>query len=282
MITDKMNKILLCLLLVIASYAMTPTLVAQDSDRHTVKLSPQIRVMEREQKVPTIRLEMIQHFLNRPRLITQEELENAGYIIANAKQTIFATQDSQIYVNGLDSDTVGSQYIIVRLGQAFRSPLADEEEEVLAYEAVYLGEAQLIVPDEPATLKITSAEREIKNHDRLLLIDERGFQDDFKLHSPTTLQDAYIIAVVNEILTIGKYQIVVINKGLDEGIERSHLLSVYKKGRLVKESVFDEDVILPKRRVGTLLVFRVFERVSYALVLEASTPINILDMVTVP
>ncbi len=277
-----MNKILFCLLLVIASYAMTPALVAQDSDRRTVKLSPQIRVMEREQKVPTIRLEMIQHFLNRPRLITPEELENAGYIIANAKQTIFATQDSQIYVNGLDSGTLGSQYIIVRLGQAYLSPFEDEEDEVLAYEAVYLGEAQLIVADEPATLKITAAEREIKNHDRLLPVEAHGFQEDFRLHSPTTLQDAYIIAVVNEILTIGKYQIVVINKGLDDGIERSHLLSVYKKGRLVKESVFDEDVILPKRRVGTLLVFRVFERVSYALVLEASTPINILDMVTVP
>jgi len=277
-----MNKILLCLLLVMAYDAMNPALVAQEAEKRLVKLSPQIRVMEREQKTPTIRLEMIQHFLNRPRLITQEELENAGYIIANAKQTLFATRDSQIYVNGLDSGTVGSQYIIVRLGQAYHSPLEDEEEDVLAYEAVYLGEAQLIVPDEPATLKITSAEREIKNHDRLLPIDERRFQDDFRLHSPTTLQDAYIIAVVNEILTIGKYQIVVINKGLDDGIERSHVLAVYKKGRLVKESVFDEDIILPKRRVGSLLVFRVFERVSYALVIEASMPINILDMVNVP
>ncbi len=277
-----MNKILLCLLLVMAYDAMNPALVAQEAEKRLVKLSPQIRVMEREQKTPTIRLEMIQHFLNRPRLITQEELENAGYIIANAKQTLFATRDSQIYVNGLDSGTVGSQYIIVRLGQAYHSPLEDEEEDVLAYEAIYLGEAQLIVADEPATLKITSAEREIKNHDRLLPIDERRFQDDFRLHSPTTLQDAYIIAVVNEILTIGKYQIVVINKGLDDGIERSHVLAVYKKGRLVKESVFDEDIILPKRRVGSLLVFRVFERVSYALVIEASMPINILDMVNVP
>ncbi|HAI70021.1 MAG TPA: hypothetical protein DCM38_11380 [Gammaproteobacteria bacterium] len=277
-----MNKILLCLLLVMAYDAMNPALVAQEAEKRIVKLSPQIRVMEREDKTPTIRLEMIQHFLNRPRLITQEELENAGYIIANAKQTLFATRDSQIYVNGLDSGTVGSQYIIVRLGQAYRSPLEDEEEEVLAYEAIYLGEAQLIVGDEPATLKITSAEREIKNHDRLLPIDERRFQDDFRLHSPTTLQDAYIIAVVNEILTIGKYQIVVINKGLDDGIERAHVLAVYKKGRLVKESVFDEDVILPKRRVGSLLVFRVFDRVSYALVIEASMPINILDMVNVP
>lgn len=277
-----MKKILLCLLFVMAYDAMNPVLVAQEADKRTVKLSPQIRVKEREEKIPTIRLEMIQHFLNRPKLITQEELENAGYIIANDKQTIFATQESDIYVNGLDSGTVGSQYMIVRLGQAYRSPLEYEEDEVLAHEAVYLGEAQLIVSDEPATLKITSAEREIKNYDRLLPIAEAGFQDDFKLHSPSTLQDAYIIAVVNEILTIGKYQIVIINKGLDDAIERAHLLSVYKKGRLVKETLFDEEVILPKRRVGTLLVFRVFERVSYALVIEASMPINIFDMVSVP
>jgi hypothetical protein len=277
-----MKKILLCLLLGIVSYTIPSALIAQESNRPTVKLSPETRVMEREQKIPTIKLEMIQHFLNRPRLITPEELDNAGYIIANAEQRIFSTQNSRIYVNGLDNNTAGSKYIIVRLGQAYLSPLEDEADEILAYEAIYLGEAQLLVSDDPATLTITSAEREIKNYDRLLPVEEYGFQDDFRLHSPPTLQDAYIIAVVNEILTIGKYQIVVINKGLEDGIARSHLLSVYKKGNVIKERVFEEEVVLPNLRVGTLLVFRVFERVSYALVIEANIPINILDMVNVP
>jgi hypothetical protein len=277
-----MKKILLCLLLGIVSYTIPCALIAQESNRPTVKLSPETRVMEREQKIPTIKLEMIQHFLNRPRLITPEELDNAGYIIANAEQRIFSTQNSRIYVNGLDNNTAGSKYIIVRLGQAYLSPLEDEADEILAYEAIYLGEAQLLVSDDPATLTITSAEREIKNYDRLLPVEEYGFQDDFRLHSPPTLQDAYIIAVVNEILTIGKYQIVVINKGLEDGIARSHLLSVYKKGNVIKERVFEEEVVLPNLRVGTLLVFRVFERVSYALVIEANIPINILDMVNVP
>jgi hypothetical protein len=276
-----MKKILLCLLLGIVSYTVPSALIAQESNRPTVKLSPETRVMEREQKIPTIKLEMIQHFLNRPRLISPEELDNAGYIIANAEQRIFSTQNSRIYVNGLDNNTAGSKYIIVRLGQAYLSPLEDEADEILAYEAIYLGEAQLLVSDEPATLTITSAEREIKNYDRLLPVEEYGFQDDFRLHSPPTLQDAYIIAVVNEILTIGKYQIVVINKGLEDGIARSHLLSVYKKGNVIKERVFEEEVVLPNLRVGTLLVFRVFERVSYALVIEANIPINILDMVNV-
>ncbi|HDN27596.1 MAG TPA: hypothetical protein ENG03_10970 [Thioploca sp.] len=284
-----MKKILLVLLLFIAYGASSPTLaqnsepVLPSSDGRTVKLSPQVRIIKREYRIPTIQVEQIQQFFNRPKLITEEEINDAGRIITNANQSLLSTKGFRIYVSGLnEAASVGSRYMIVRMGQTYRSPLDGEEGEVLAYEAIYLGEAALDIPGEPATLNITSATREIKNGDRLLPVEERGFQEDFYPHSPTLLEDAYIIAVIDGTGSlIGKYQIVIINKGSNDDIERGHVLAVNNGSRFIRE-LYEEEIILPQQRVGSLLVFRVFEYVSYALVMKSNLPIRLLDEVTVP
>ncbi|MCK5664417.1 MAG: hypothetical protein KAI17_13090 [Thiotrichaceae bacterium] len=252
--------------------------LAQDESRETLKLSPQVRIIERIQTIHTIKIGDIQQFLIRPHLITAEELESAPSIIANAQQSILSTQGVKIFVNELYDD-ISSEYIIVHPGQHFLNP---ENNEVLAYEAIYLGEAKLLVPGDPATLTITKAKREIKLGDRLLPKEEKQvFSEDFYPHSPDILEEAYIIAVVDEILLIGQNQIVIINKGLQDGIERGHLLTVNKAGREIFQD-FNFNDELPKQKAGTLLVFRVFDRVSYALVLTATLSINIFDEVDIP
>ncbi len=280
-----MKRIWLVLLLFTAHGPLNPPLYAQSdqqASRRIVKLSPQVRIIERPATIPTIKMEIIQQFLNRPKLITEEEIENAGYILDNAEQSIFSTKGNKIYVGGLYEGQVGNQYIVVHVGQTFYSPLEDEEDEVLAYEAIFLAEAILTIPGEPATLEITKAVREIKKGDRLLPMGKHGVIEDFYPHSPTSLEDAYIIAVDGGSFFIGQYQIVVINKGLIDGIERGHLLAVNKGTRPIFDTISEEEMTLPKRRAGTLLVFRVFDSVSYALVMSSSLPINLLDEVTIP
>jgi len=262
-------------------HAQSSGQVSPPNDGRTVKISPEIRIIHRPSTIPTIKMQMIQHFLNRPKLITEEQMEEGGYILANAEQSIFSTKGNNIYVGGLHNGQVGSQYLIVRLGQTYYSPLEDEEEEVLAYEAIFIGEAILTAPGEPATLNITKAVREIRTGDFLLPLEDATFVEDFHPHSPPFLEDTYVIAVVNGGgFFIGQYQIVVINKGQYQGIERGHLLAVNKGTRQVYDRVADEQIRLPKRRAGTLLIFRVFDNVSYALVMSSSLPINLLDEVT--
>lgn len=251
-----------------------------DSGR-IVKLSPQVRIIERKHSIPTIKMETIRAFLNRPQLITEEEIEFAGSIIANLEESLFSTKGSQIYVKGLDDEQVGDKYTIIRLGQAYRSPLEDDDNEILAYEAIYIGKAILKVTAEPSLLEVTAAVNEIRLGDRLLPLNKQVFQEDIYPHSPKMLEDAYIIAVVGDTSMISQYQIVVINKGLDDGMERGHLLAVLK-GKDQFEKISGEGIALPKRRAGTVLVFRVFDRVSYALVMSSYLQINLLDIVTVP
>ncbi len=255
--------------------------------RRTVKLSPKLRSLERERSVPTIPAEIIQHFLNRPRLLTETDINDAGYLIEDLDQSMFSTVDDQIYVSGLDENApIGNQYMIVRRGQAYRSPLADEATEILAHEAIYLGEATLDSPGDPATLTITAAQQEIKAGDLLLPSPEQKFVENFRPHSPEQLEDAYIIATTDGTSLIGRYQIVVINKGLDDHIERGHLLAVQKSRRkittITPEEGSEETTLLPNQKIGSLLVFHVFDRVSYALVMTSALPINLFDEVTVP
>jgi len=262
-----------------------PAVLPSDG-RRTVKLSPQARIVERERSISTIKMENIRAFLNRPKLFSEEEIEYAGSIIGNVRQTVFSTEGSQIYVKGLDDSQIGKKYVIVKLGQAYRSPLEDDEGEILAHEAIYLGEAILKVPGKPALLNITTVVHEIKRGARLLPLETAVFQDDFYPHSPRFLEEAYIIAVIGEGSTIiSQYQIVVINKGSDDGMERGHQLAILKaKGRFREtiDSDAEAGMDLPEQQIGTLLVFRVFERVSYALVISAFQPINLLDIVAVP
>ncbi len=261
-----------------------PTVLPSDGKR-TVKLSPQVRIVERERSLPTIKMGTIRAFLNRPILLTEEEIENAGSIIGNVQQTEFSTEGSQIYVKLLNDSQIGKKYAIVKQGQAYRSPLEDDEGEILAHEAIYLGEAILKVPGEPALLNVTTVVQEIKRGARLLPLEKPVFQDDFCPHSPRFLEEAYIIALIGEGSLISQYQIVVINKGSDDGMERGHQLAILKSKGRFRETIDSEvkaGMDLPEQQIGILLVFRVFERVSYALVTSAFQAINLLDIVAIP
>ncbi|OAD22194.1 Peptidoglycan-binding LysM, partial [Candidatus Thiomargarita nelsonii] len=84
-------------------------------------------------------------------------------------------------------------------------------------------------------------------------------------------------------LVIGQYQVVIINKGLEDGIEIGHLLAVNKNSRqIIDRTVSEDEVTLQKQRAGTLLVYRVFDRISYALVMTSRLPISVFDQVSVP
>jgi len=255
-----------------------------ESDRVTIKLSPSVRIIQQSHVMPVISAELIQHFLNRPQIVTLEEIRSMGYVIGNANRNIFSTTDSKIYVLGLDHTDTGRHYMILMLGQPYQGP-ADEEP--LAYEAIYLGDALLEKAGEnevPSTLRITNAQREIEVGARLLPIsEEQTAVADFYPHVPESIEDGYIVGSVDRGSLIGQYQIVVVNKGSNQGLERGHLLSVYKGENMIKDNIGEPQMIaLPDRFAGTLLVFKVFEEVSYALIMKSVLPISRLDKVAVP
>ncbi|AUI69186.2 hypothetical protein [Beggiatoa leptomitoformis] len=244
-----------------------------------VKLLPAERALIKENKPPVLPTEMIQQFLNRPRIVTDDELEKAGHILGNANKTLLASTGTKIYVRGLDEMDAeeGNEYAIIRLGDELRNP---ENDELLAHEAIYLGDAKLVQEGDPATLLITHSQREIQDDNLILPMSENSYNQDFVLSSPAELEDGKIISLVDGVSQIGQYQIVVINKGEDDGIEIGHILQVRHSGGFKEDK--GESIKMPSEPAGTLMVFKVFERVSYAVVTNATLAIQLYDEVTIP
>jgi hypothetical protein len=245
----------------------------------TVKLSPRIREEGLEQAIPTIPLDAIKHFLTRPRVVSEGELEQAPYVVAHADSHMAAGAGYHLYARGIKEDEATGDYILVRAGETYRDPDSDE---VLGYEAVYLGDARLQRYGDPSTLLVTASSREILRGDRLLPKGDDMFMSSYMPRGPQQKVKGSIIAVLDGVAQIGQYQVVVLNLGRQEDIEPGHVLAVNQRGKEVKDTIGGGEVKLPDQRAGEVMVFRVFERVSYALVMRATRAMHILDSVSNP
>ncbi|MDM8545885.1 peptidoglycan-binding protein [Candidatus Venteria ishoeyi] len=244
-----------------------------------VKLRPGVIPTRTTRAIPKIPLGSIQQFLFRPVVVEADELETAPYVIANANEQLLMSTGDQVYIRNLEEEQKGQAYLIVRRGQEYRDPVTDD---VLAYEAVYLGEGRLTKPGVIATLNITSAKQDIRQGDRLLSLPEREFEEDFIPSAPDYIEDARIIAVVNGMTQIGQYQVVVLNKGQRDNMQRGDLLAVYRGGDQIKDPVTGDELILPSIKAGRILLFKVFESVSFALVQKITRTIYVGDEVNLP
>lgn len=241
-----------------------------------VELSPRIREESLGKAIPTIPLDAIAQFLTRPRVVTKEELDAAPYIVATSDEHLIATLGANIYARRVDP-SVATEYAIVKPDRTFTNKAG----EVLGYETIYLADATLLKEGDPATLRITDATREVFQGARLFPIDER-FMQNFQPHAPRQDINGQIIAVVGGVTRVGQFQMIVIDQGRQEGMDPGTVLAINQAGDTVRDVITNEPVTLPDERAGVAMVFRVFERVSYALVMNATRSIQQWDKVTNP
>lgn len=245
----------------------------------TVKLSPGIRVEELDRAVPTIPMDAIRQFLARSRVVSKELLDDAPYVLTSLDEHLIAGGMGQrIFVRGIDTND-HARYAIVRRGDTYYDPRTDE---VLGYEALFLAEARVLSFGDPSTLVLESSRREVLNGDLLLPIDDTIIDRTFLPRAPDTQVDGQILAVVDGVSRITQYQVVTLNLGLQDDVEPGYVLGVYQAGQEVRDPVTGEDVLLPRERAGTVMIFRVFDKLSYALVMEATRAIHTFDTVSNP
>lgn len=260
-----------------------------EKGQKVVKLTPTIRRTHRAANIPTIPSDAIKQFLTNPRVITKKELETAPYIVASDENHLILGTDNRVYIRGeLEKDRV--RYSIYRRGDKFVDP---ETGELLGYEIIYAGEARIDVYGDPATATITSSKREILIGDFLLNTDRNDFSHLYYPKIPKQKVNARIISLFDAISSVASYQIVVINKGSDEGIEVGNVLATYYRGGEQRDKYLarktvprgEEDrlkVDLPDQRSGLMMIFKVFDRVSYGLILESTRVIRKNDFARNP
>ncbi len=247
-------------------------------DSRTVKLSPRVHSAPLEAAIPTIPPNAILPFLTRPLVVGENELEQAGYITTGLDDRIALGNGSQFYARGLkDSDP--DYYQIFRLGKVIRHP---DTGELLAYEALYLGDARRLEPGDPSKLVVTEVKQEIIPTDRLLVAPKKASLPYYYPHAPKTQVEGRIVSALNAVAEIGAHTVVGLSLGTREGIEEGTVLRVMRHAGQAKDPVTRERYQLPDEESALVMVFRTYEKMSYALVMTATQPVHMLDAVITP
>lgn len=252
------------------------------SGMKVVKLSPRVRTHAIDASIPSIPIDSIRHLLSRPLIIEKEELDNSAYVISSVDAHLINSVNDRLYVRKLDTNSGNGRYQIFRPNKPLYDPTTDE---LLGYEAIYVGETKLLLGGDPATVQVTKSVREILRNDRVLPIDNTNFERDFFPKPPGTQVRGEVLSLLDAISMLGQYQTLAINLGSRDGIETGNLLVVKRVGAVIPD--FEEEdptfkLKLPNERVGLVMIIRSFEKMSYALVMEASRPIVVTDYVESP
>jgi len=243
-----------------------------------VKLSPQVKASPISTAIPTIPLDAIASFLSNNRIVTAEELDAAPYVLIGREQHLLAGAGDIVYARG----NIGQaeKVAIYRSSKTYVDPIT---EEFLGLEAKSIAMAEVdAVNNQVITLSIARSSEELRQGDRLLETEDRVINSTFTPSKPDTDVRGQMIAVDSGVGNIGQYNVVVINRGSREGIKDGNVLAVYKRGGLVRDPYTSEKIELPSHRAGLLMVFRVFEKVSYGLILKTSRPLEVMDEVRSP
>lgn len=247
-----------------------------------VKLSPRIRSKPIDASIPSIPIVSIRHLLSRPIVIAEAVLKNSAYVISSMNNNLANSTGDTLYVRKLDTSLGNGRYQLLRPNKPLKDPITDE---LLGYEALYVGETKLLRRGDPTTLLVTSSVREILQYDRIIPLDNIDFARDFFPKPPVQPVRGEIISLVDEISQLARYQTVSLNLGQRDGIETGNLLRIKHVGSVIQD-IEEEDpdfrVKLPDEAVGIVMVVRTFEKMSYGMVMEADRPISIKDYVESP
>jgi hypothetical protein len=248
-----------------------------------VKLHPGVRKEDMPDEIKTIPADAIVQFLDSSQVLESDDLGKNPYVVDFfASEHLIIGAGDRVYVRSiLDPKTL--DYTLYRKGQPYLSP---ETGEVLGYEATYIASGSLEKEGDPATLAITKSSQEIRLGDRVMPNSEKLTALNFLPKAPDKDIKGSILSVLNGVTQIGKFNVVVIDKGSADGIKIGDVLTISHRGKIVQDRFKEEDetvlVKLPDEASGTLMVFRPFKRVSYALVMQASRAIHVLDRVQSP
>ncbi|MDP1690989.1 MAG: LysM domain-containing protein [Burkholderiaceae bacterium] len=266
--------------------------VAQGGPDGTVKLSPRVRSETLgDGGVPAVPMHLIAPFLNEAVVFSANELERAPRVVAAPEGRVMMGRGDKAYVLG---DLNGLRdWRVFRQAKPLRDPSTHE---ILGYEAFFVGTAEYVREGGstatadgkstlavPATFELLSVKEEVGVGDRLAPVPQRDFSN-FAPHAPTKPITGQIISVYGEALIAGQNQVVSINRGARDGVERGHVLAVLRDGAQVTDRTVERptQIKLPDERHGLLFVFRVFERVSYGLVLQVQQPVTAGDRFAQP
>jgi len=244
----------------------------------TYRMSPQARVTPITQAVTSIPFEAVSAFLSSGAVLERREADRLPYLLDTRGDHLMASAGNEIYVRGIETAPLGTRYKVVKLG----GPLVDpDDNKLIGYQGKFVALGTLRRGGDPATVALTDSQQEAISGDRLIS-EEVDIPLNFYPKSPNTNIDGRIISVIGGVTQIGQYQVVVLNRGTRDGLAVGDVLTVWQAGETIRDRFGGGKVTLPDEPAGTLMVFKVYDRIGYGLVMEATQAIHIHDAVRNP
>jgi LysM repeat protein len=245
-------------------------------------LSPRVRKEPLSQAITAIPYDVIASFMGRPTLLDKSQVSKAPYVVAMRDDHIIGALGNEIYARGIKDAAVDSRYSIIHIQEKIYDP---DNNDLLGYSGMYVGSGPVAASGDPAKLVLTDSSREALQGDKLFP-EAVEVNVDFVPHAPAQDVNARVIAVSDHTV-MGQYQVVALNRGTKHGLEPGHVLALFQAGHTVRDSfskgglassnnprsAFGGKVQLPDERAGIVMVFKSFDRMSYALIMESSREI---------
>lgn len=277
----------------------------------TVRLSPRIRAEAlAAAALPAIPAQVIDPFLNDSLVLSENTHARAPRIVTALEGRTLLSQGDRAYARGqfgaLDA-LEGAPLLLAEPNPVQRiyrnaEPLIDPDNgDKLGYEAQLIGTARLLGSEtvrthtradgqteqrvEPAALDITAAISEIRIGDRLVSAPAQTTPSSYVPRAPQTQLAGRVVRTHAHAQRLaGQHQVVVLNRGSRDGLEVGHVLALQRHAAPVVDRTDSARATLqlPVERNGLMMVFRTFDRVSYALVLQVSDAVRNGDHFTAP
>ena len=247
--------------------------VSSEPSRRTIKLSPRVRVVEHDIEKWEIPIDSIRSFLASHTVVGDQEVwKRAPYVLSNSEGRVLSSTGDTLYARG-NFSRAESVYGVFRPGTEYIDPHTGEPLGQLAHSVGTLRVSA--IDNNIATLEVSSIARGVRAGDRLLPLPS-------PLTSFSPVERQYpavkgeIIDVLDGVKRAGHGGSVVLNLGARNGVHEGDVLTIIHNAA-VKDPVTGQSVELPTNRVGRVMIYRTYTRVSLAVVLQAEVPVAVGD-----
>jgi hypothetical protein len=256
----------------------------------TKRLSPQVRREPSSRAITAIPHDVIAGFAGRPVLLDKDQVNKAPYVVAMRDGHVIGGAGNEIYARGIQNAQPEERYSIIHVEGELVDP---DTRKLLGYTGVYVGSGPVMVSGDPAKLMLTETAREALQGDKLFP-ESIDVSLDFVPHAPETQIDATVIAV-KDMTVMGQYHVVALNRGSNAGLEAGHVVAIERAGSVVLDKFSKgglsarssnlkrgKAVQLPAERAGIAMIYKTYDRMSFALIMEATHEIREGDRATNP